>query len=381
MNQFTRRRLLQATGALGVGWSFAGPTWAASDDPSYAWEWPIPWLPESDDDIVVVQVPPTGIVIDDVGSADKLLLLVAPEEPIAGPIRARFLRYRGVVMIGATIRQVGNVGYDTPVGTILYGRHTFQISWDRKDQWEGNAPFLFLANIDFSAAESRWGDFLRTGTSRNPANTNFSQWCNVYLQKIRVDVGHYGWTPSGGSQEPHSDFFQFPFGGLGSLHVYDCDIAWSYQTFFTRVLDPNPPHPTAVHRFKRVYTRCMPDPTDIYISPAGRTQFHINALGTQAEMDRGQYQAHAIWNWHAGLDPEGNSSLTKLFSLGGQRPIQIGNRLTYRHVIPPNRALPLISGYFNLSPPTETFAPPEQIGWAKRVADIATLRAMVAVED
>jgi hypothetical protein len=373
--------LLEVAAVSGVGWALAGPAWAASSDPAYAWEWPVPWLPDSDADIVVVQVPPSGIVISDVGSARKLLLLVAPQEPITGTIRGRFLRYRGVVMIGGTLRPEGGAIFETPAGTLQPGRHLFQISFDNKDRWDGEPPFLFLANLDVACLATRWGDFLRTGTTRNAANTNFAQWCDVYLQKIRVEPGHYGWTPPGGSQEPHSDFLQVPFGATGSIRVYDCDIAWGYQTFFTRVQAPDPAHPTAVHRFKRVYTRCLPDDPEIHKPGANRTQYHLNAMGYQEDLDSGRYQPHAIWDWHLGGDPEGNATLLSHFNLRYLTPVFIGNRLAFRHTIPPNRAVRVVSGYFTTTPPAETFAPPEQIGWQKRVGDSATLRTMVAVEE
>jgi hypothetical protein len=305
---------------------------------------------------------------------------VAPEEAITGSIRARFLRYRGVVLIGATFRPTGAAMQPTPVGNSAPGRNILQISFDNRDSWDSKLPFIFLGNIDFRAGETKWGDFLRYGTKRSADGFNHKQWARLLLQKIRVSKGHYGWSVANNDNVTHSDFIQAPFGGISGIRVYDCDIAWSYQTFFTRIQAPWLAHPTAVHKFRRVVTRHMSDDPEINVPGRGRTRYVLNAMRYLEDLEAGRYQTHRINDWYIVPQPDGNGDIVKGFQLVGLTPSVVGDRLRFEHSSRGDALLPLVDGSFRLDAPPDDVAPADQIGWQRRVATAAELRSIRAAQ-
>ncbi|MFO1070966.1 MAG: hypothetical protein U1E14_20815 [Geminicoccaceae bacterium] len=372
----TRRHFCQAVGAA-AALALPRAAGAAIDplDPSYDYAWTLPFVPSEDSDVVVVSVPPEGITLTDLGSPSKILLLVGPSGPITGSITARFLRYRGVVMIGASFRPIGTGIQNTPLGTPAIGRNVLRISFDRRDTWNGHQPFIFLANMDMVSSQTKWGDFLRFGTARNTAGNNFHQWCRLYIQKIRIPFGHYGWHLNS-ENVTHSDFIQCSYGGHAGIRAYDIDVAWGYQTFFTAVLPPFLPHPTAVHKLRRIITRHMPDDPTIYRPNTNRVQFMLNVIRYVEDLDAGRYQTHRVHDWFIRPDPEGNSSTLSSFQLVGLNPEFAGDWLRFTHTPTANRLLPLLQGSFRLDDPPTDIAPAEQIGWQQRVTTAAELRQL-----
>ena len=363
-----RRHLLLAAGALAA--TPVLPRLAAAED-GYGYEWGIPWVPNSDSDIDIVDIPAGGLKAGDFpqGSPDKLLLLVAPRDSFTRFVVGRQLRYRGVVLIGATIRKVGGRLCEAPSGNLLPGGHTLMFQFDGEVDRNGHNPFLFVANIDFEAADSKWGDFLQTGTRRTGDGGNFGQWCDVYLQKIRVGSGHYGWTAPGGNREPHSDFVQFNRGGVRSLKVADCDIRWGYQTFFTRLTERERPHPDGEHVFRRVVTRPMPD--DLSVSRREERIARYLVASSSGEATReGRYQPHRIDDWTAEADEDADS-LRRHFGAPGADLRVDGNRLSWDQ---DGGRRPLIDGSVRFGRDVGTVVRGSQVGADLRVADADTLR-------
>ena len=376
----TRRSLLGFGAGMVLSSASTGPAEAAEiRHPCYDYEWPLHWVPARDRDIVIVRVPPEGITVEDPGLPSQLLLLVAPDEPITGFVRARFLRYRAVVMIGASFAKVGHAfrpaqGNRRPIR----GGEVFQISFDNRDEWSGGAPFSFLANIDFRAADSAWGDFIRTGTKVDGTRRNFAQWSGTMLQKIRVPVGHYGWHVPG-DERTHSDFYQFPYGGVRGMRVADCDIRWSYQTFFTRIHEGSFPSPLGVNRFKRVVTRPMPLNRTLFPRSDGyRKAVYLNAVVSYADLAAGRYHGHEIDSWYAVIDRDtSRQSPRSYFSLPGLSASVRGDTIDWAQSVRPRS--PIIRGQITLGPPPRDFVPPSHAGYQRRIATREELRAIYEI--
>ena len=355
--------------------SWAGAITGSAPEKAYDYAWQIPWLPASDADITVVNVPAGGITISDKGAPGKLLLLVAPAADITGGIFARDLRYRGVVLIGATFRKVGGGSKTAPSGTAMPGGHVMQISFDRQDDWGGNAPFLFLANIDFAATGSSWGDFLQTGTRYSAGGDNYAQWCDVYLQKIRVGTGHYGWTAPGDDSTPHSDFIQANLGGIRALRVADCDIRWGYQTFFARPDAADNAHPQGIAEFRRIVTRAMPNAPAIYGGSGQRLARYLTMTSGSGDPSTGHYHAHIASDWYADLDPEGDvPDLRSYFSAAGLTAQVSGDTISWGYAKAASKTLPVWSGEIRFRAAPADYAPLAEIGRARRVATTVVLR-------
>lgn len=181
----------------------------------------------SPDKVDVWSVPPDGGSTPK-GSPDRVLLMVA-NSVITGPINAREVRYKGVIMIGATFQMRGRQYANGPTGTPVPGGNVLTITFA-----QGIAsPFIFLANIDYHVNPSYWGDFIRTGTKLNASKNNFSEWVDVSLSNTRID-GHFFWSSSspGMAETTHSDIFQSANGGWRSLAVCNVETAWTGQGFY-----------------------------------------------------------------------------------------------------------------------------------------------------
>lgn len=370
-----RRQLLLAAGAVAAAPLLPRPA-AADPDGAYAYEWGVPWVPDSDSDIDVVEIPAGGLRPDDMprGAPDRLLLLVAPQDAFTRFVVGRQLRYRGVVLVGATIRKVGGRVHEAPSGNYLPGGHTFIFQFDGEVDRNGHNPFLFLANLDFEAVDSKWGDFLQTGTRRSGDGDNFAQWCDVYLQKIRVGSGHYGWTTPGGNKEPHSDFVQFNRGGVRSLKVADCDVRWGYQTFFTRVPEGERPHPDGEHLFRRVVTRPMPD--DLSVSRReDRIARYLIASSSGDATREGRYYPHRIEDWAAEADEDADSLRQHFGAPGAELRID-GNRLSWDR---DGERRPLIDGTVRFGRDIDGIVRSGAIGADLRIADADSLRRIARI--
>lgn len=222
-----------------------------TDVPS-SWTWNIPWLPTSNDDIDVYEIQTNGSLkrngttvtgLSGLGSNTKVALLVAPKTgSITGALKCRNTRYRGVVLIGATWRFVGDA-FDYWVGVkdkVRWG-HVLNFSFD--GAYMDERPFLFIANIDYQSTNSKGGDFFRMGTT----GTNRDRWCDTYIQRVKIGVGNYfgnldaaankaenpAWKSD--TQGPHSDFMQSgAYGEVNNFYIANCDVKWGGQIFFHR---------------------------------------------------------------------------------------------------------------------------------------------------
>ena len=245
--------------------------------------------PASADEIEVIYVPVSGHISDSHGDWSKYLLLVLPEEPLENTIVMKWLKYKGVYVIGGKIEFEGKT-WATPVSgtTPVPGDHVISIGFTGNAPAGTPRPFVFLANIDFDVADwesteaydgrayqsgrdvkSYWGDFFSTGG--NAANQD--EWSDAFMQKINIERGHYFFgSGAPDNNQSHADVFQTTRGAWRSLYAANMDINWYGQVFFlvpTDISDygQNVAHPEGRAILKDINAKPMPPLPLIYEIP------------------------------------------------------------------------------------------------------------------
>lgn len=245
---------------------------------AYDYEWPLPWMPASAAEVDVITVPTTGLQLaDGAGDPAKMALLVFPAGIMTGGLRMPNSRYRGIVGIGFEAEWQGSGQAQTPAGTLVPFGHWAQISFSPTEEFPAN-PFIYLANGLWRAkTAAASGDWLQTGTNRNPATTptNQSAWPDIYVQKLHIPNGHYFFSDarfaSGSAQNlnPHADFIQITGNrGFRRCRLANCDIRWGGQHTFLYSGPSNTglPHPEASFDERNCIHRPMPNNTAVYPS-------------------------------------------------------------------------------------------------------------------
>lgn len=211
------------------------------------------------------------------GSSDKYLLVTIPSPSESIRVTGTGLRWKGIFLIGFEAKS-GTTLSTPPAG--LPKKKGGQILEFGFSNQITHRPFVFIANGLFDAGTGSdrtwWGDFLGAYTAKGNEDLSLPQsWNNavdIYLQKILVPNGHYGWSDTDLSDQniPHSDFVQnkgkwFRFCGS------KLDVRWGYQTLLTKGTnttgDAGPPNGVGVARVKDSVFRFMPSDTTVYPSP------------------------------------------------------------------------------------------------------------------
>ena len=249
-------------------------------DSAYTYAYTLPWLPTSASDVVIGTIDATnGYTIgSDGGDPDKLLLLVAPQQAIKGKINLNDFKYRGIVLIGATFEYTAAGEKDTPGGATVGFGHFMQARCASATTRAGN-PFIFLANIKWTAMATQSGDWLQTGTPRTASNTD--EWPDIYLQKVWIPTGHYFFTePGTGSFDPHADVIQVTDNrGFRKCYLANCDIRWHGQGpfLYASKAQNGSPHPNAYFEMRDCIWRAMPQNNDISANNQYSHYFAVSA--------------------------------------------------------------------------------------------------------
>ena len=254
----------------------------------HVWQFnPILKLPD-DGNIDVWNIPAAGGARADKGSNAKALLAVAPNEDVTGVIDMLDLLYKQVFLIGMRQRLRGVTSATSPAGSTLLGNAAgINISFAA-----GIAvrPIVFLANINSDminpTARNWWGDFLNFGTVPNTAKNNFAEWMDLYLQKLQMPNGNYGFDdPAIPTLITRSFLVQPGFGGFAKLFFSELDVRWGWSTLFGRPSGEagGDAFDNGRVRLSKVMLRAMPPSTSVYPKSG-----HPAAVDPLAGLDRGQ---------------------------------------------------------------------------------------------
>ena len=206
--------------------------------------------PLTEASVVIWDVPVAGGSIPSnlTGDWSKYLLIVLPDQPLTGTVTAKFLKYKGVYVVGGQIKLEGSTYFTPESGDIaLPGSDTLIIGFTNNYITSphyilGTRPFIFVSNIDYDVGDwgngtdenglslkNYWGDFLVAGAN----SSNNAEWADIYMQKVKVRRGSYFFTAKeNASFAPHSDLFQAKTGGWHHLYAANVDYKWYGQGFF-----------------------------------------------------------------------------------------------------------------------------------------------------
>ena len=216
----------------------------------YSYQFTPNHYPLTEDSVAVWNVPMTGGSIPSnlIGDWSQYLLIVLPDQPLTGTVTAKFLKYKGVYVVGGQIKLEGDTYFTPESGDIaLPGSDALIIGFTRDYITSpyyifGTRPFIFVSNIDYDVGDwgsgtdenglklkNYWGDFLVAGGNSN----NNAEWADIYMQKVKVRRGSYFYTAKeNNSFAPHSDLFQAKTGGWHHLYAANVDYKWYGQGFF-----------------------------------------------------------------------------------------------------------------------------------------------------
>lgn len=368
---------------------------APSVGSAYTYEWGLPWIPASDSDIDISYVQTNGSLqtaagaaFTSTGSITKMLLLVAPSATITGNINHTNLRYRSVVMIGASF--VPNATHShTFAGVAVPGMaRIVQLDFANAGYAVDKPPTLWLSNVELNCTNTYWGDFFRIGTTANASSTNINDFMVGYWQKFSVPRGHYGGSGTPSNDVPHSDFCQ-KLNSKSFRHLYfaDCDIRWAYQIFFTKSNETGAGYyPDGSINFNRVICRGQSNTANPYTMQQQQLYLTFtNFDSAAADLASGRYATHNIANFHCAANPDGTpTTSTSYFSASGMTATRVTTTtpqtLTYTHTKPSNRAFRCYEGEpinFHLSETTlPSYVSSTDVGHALRVTTPAQLRAI-----
>lgn len=232
------------------------------------------------------------------GSSDKYLLVAIPTS--GGKIKAsgQNLRWKGIFLIGFEAKG-GTSPSETPAGNDKNGGHIFTFGFAADIT---HRPFVFVANglYDAQASNAWWGDFLNAYTAKPSGQdlTLAASWNNavdIYLQKILVPTGHYGWSDDNLSNpdDPHSDFVQ----NKGKWYRFcgsKLDVRWGYQTMFTKGTnntdDIGPPNGAGFARVNDSVFRFMGSNLTVYPTDGFIDSFSYKVMQVSGENGIGAYQ-------------------------------------------------------------------------------------------
>jgi hypothetical protein len=347
----------------------------------YAHKPPASLLPASDADIVVWHVPAAGGTCPYVGTPSQVLLIVAPDGPLEGPLEAVGLKFKAAFLIGATWRKKGATAATAPSGRAVKGGDYTKISFAAG---LGIAPVLFVANIDLDWHGSEpnvWGDFLGIGSQGDPLA--------LYVQKVWCKKGSYGFTdPLTGSVGPHADFLQPKHGTIGDLHCADCDLSWGYQTISCKNPNDVVPANARLH-LQDVVFRANPLAPDIFGgSGAYDRTVYVHAMGDLAgkdvaeEVAKGRYWAQFSQNVTAMAHPSFTTGFGKYMSpivTPAGSAVLAGDQVLFPGYSSPGHADRPFNGdwRWNVEPAASVVAA-EEVGHGLRVTSATQLRQILA---
>lgn len=341
-----------------------------------------------DANVDIWNVPVAGGTVPQKGATNKALLIVAPDSGVTGTIVARDLLYGAVFLIGATLRPRAGTAIVAPSGTAFKGHDMLQINFAAGG---GVRPILWVSNIDYDPRDTAstvpdrcwWGDFCRTGTVNNGAN--YAEWVDVYLQKIKVKPGSYGYTGPGSDNNPRANFLHPQYGGLANAYISETDVSWQYQCIMPKNGPTNECFPDGRLRLNKVRLEILPASTAIYGTTGWSTTIQIINVTktlTDADLTAGSYYAcdlvgvYAIRNGAPGdykndFEPRGPPA-------GSTVPAStlVGNRLTLHRYKAAARALPVWTGFVDYTEPTTPVVVASEIGASNKISTKAALRAL-----
>lgn len=358
------------------------------------YEWGMPWIPALDADIDIAYIPTngtglqtaTGAAFTSLGSPTKMLLIVAPNNAVTGRVAHTNLKYRGVVLIGATFTPLA-ASTSTINGASVGGlARLLQLDFDQAGGWAaGKPPFLWVSNLSFTASATKFGDILRTGTTANATGTNIGDFMDLYCQKWRVPNGHYG-GDTGTGDGGFSDVVQ-RLHSKSTRHCYfaDMDLRWGYTTFGTA---PNnlarPEYPDGTLNFRRIVCRPMPADTVAPFSTLPQPIYLQFLDGTgAADLTAGRYLTHNISDFHCAAGTTSTAAGSYFGATGLTEVLDedlTPDTIYWTHTKPTNRAFRLYEGDPINFHATETTLPSyvsaSDVGHALRVTTPAQLRAI-----
>ena len=288
------------------------------------------------------------------GDWSKYLLIVLPDVPMKGGISAKYIKYKGVYVIGGEFDKEGSINYTSEANKLLPGGHAMQIGFAAGATIR---PFVFVSNIDFDLGtntsglpyKSYWGDFLQTGTN----STNKAEWADIYMQKNKIRRGHYFWTAAENqSFDPHSDVFQAACGGWRRLYAANMDYTWYGQGFFMVPSDISgmtdaPPDGRVI--LKDIVARPMGPSTDVY-KGLGYVNYlvHFNQYHSNLDPNIGDYYSVFLNNFnflkqHADSNQTYPPSYFSVKSATKNVDYTLRN-VSFQYVQHPNHAFPYFDG-------------------------------------
>lgn len=343
------------------------------------------FIPTADANVVVWNIPTAGGDIGTAkGSESKVLLMVAPSGSITGTVTATGLKYKGVFLIGATCRPKGGTAFTSPGGASLKGKPMFVISFANDITVR---PVLFLANIDYDPTDPGattpdrcwWGNFLSGYTE--VFGNNQSAWADIYLQKVWMPVGSYGFV-AGTDGTPRSYMFTSAAGAFANFYASEIDAAWSDEQFLFKNLNNKAPFADGRARFYKVMTRLMPASTTIYGGPGDlRTdRCFVQNVGVQSgnKLTAGEYYAV---DFDTCFGSKGGATLDLsvdgyIYTRSPAGGVSVsGNRATMPTYINAARANPAWSGFVDFQEPTTSVVDKAELGSANRITTAADLRS------
>lgn len=274
---------------------------------SATWRANVPWLPTSDDDIVLVNVPASGISqgsANGVGQAGKVALLVPPSDGIiTGVLNFRDTQWAGIILSGAILRPNASSTTVTPLGATVGVANLLWYSTTAASATGAGRPFFHVSNCEVDCLNTRVGDFLKCGSH----GTNRANYADIQFQRIKFTRGHYGLSPT----QFHSDIFQASLGNgtFNRFLVYDCDFIWRYQAFFHRPETGDDIIGTTTD-IQNVVVRPMPFSSDFN---TGTHVVNFNKIcdfidGGTTDYNAGAYMAWNFANCHAVRDPNARTT-------------------------------------------------------------------------
>lgn len=281
-------------------------------DGPYNYEFGLPWaLPVSNDDIVFFEMPhnfngtAANFPIGDNTTWNKVLVVVPPATGLT-TARLNFdnFKYGGFLFLGG---EWNRTGYSLLTGPASLpnpkrnGGNFFNIGHGNNAQdfmTGNNRPYVFMANQKITMIDSYWGDIFRGGTpvSGGTPPTNMDSYFDFYCQKTKMLSGHLCWDSTENATATHSDFIQFPKGGVNHIYICDCDIVMNglgIYTLDTGNID-NAPTKTWSPQGSRLYLHRISykNTTDPFGITNGTWQVHTAMRQTNSNPADG---AHPLW--------------------------------------------------------------------------------------
>ncbi len=297
------------------------------------------------------------------GDESKYLLIVAPNPT---GITCRNMRFQGVFLIGATFKG-GTIQKQAPSGRNLGGGHINSFTFA---QGITVRPFVWISNTYYNSKDwnSWWGDLFGVGTAPGAAE-DWTKAMDLYVQKMQVPNGHYGWTSPPADNDPHSDVIQFKFGMVHRVFLGNIDISWNYQTWFLKGAEITGKigHPQGQVYMNSVVNRGMPAAPEAYAGDGWRKPSYVIVAPGDLANGYQYYYATQLTNVYAvPYGGPGGTNYTQDYirpdNVPGKNHTMNGNILNPFAYTYPGRAGPMWTGTVTFTNTPPTVVDPAQVG-------------------